>query len=79
MKLIATGKNGYLNADYILGITVVEQADKFVIKVDFFGGTNAIWGTFDTRAQAIKYMNEFVDDCTEENDYENYPPVSRFS
>ena len=79
MKLIATGKNGYLNADYIIGVTVVEQNDKFAVKVDFFGGSNAIIKLFDTQDEAFKCMDEFAAEFNEENNYEDYPTVSRFS
>lgn len=67
MKLIATGANGYLNVDYIIGITVVEQDNKFVVKVDFRGGAYAIIGSYDMQDKAIKYMHTFVARLNEEN------------
>ena len=79
MKLIATGSNGYLNAEYILSVTVVEQADNFTVKVDFYGGAHATIGTFATRDEAIECMDEFADNFNEENNHENYKPFSRFS
>ena len=66
MKLIAAGNNGYLNADYIIGVTVVEQADKFVVKVDFSGGANAIIGSYDTQDKALKHMHTFAAQLNEE-------------
>ena len=66
MKLIATGKNGYLNADYIIGVTVVEQSSQFVVKVDFRGGANAIIGSYDTQDEALKHMHTFAAQLNEE-------------
>lgn len=67
MKLIASGKNGYLNADYIIAVTVVEQGNKFVVKVDFRGGANAIIGSYDMQDEAIKHMHTFAAQLNEEN------------
>ena len=67
MKLIATGKNGYLNADYIIGVTVVEQGNQFVVKVDFHGGANAIIGSYDKQDKALEHMPTFAAQLNEEN------------
>lgn len=67
MKLIATGKNGYLNADYIIGITVVEQGNQFVVKVDFRGGANATIGSYDMQDEALEHMHTFAAQLNEED------------
>lgn len=67
MKLIDTGGRGYLNSEYILGVTVVEQNDKFAVKVDFFGGSNATIKLFDTQDEAFKCMDEFAAEFNEED------------